>query len=141
MRSPTSTAEQRYPAPPRYSAFTRRQPKVCCSGYAAVPYCAGRFRDILHGDIRMSGEPPEQPVASTAPFVADGFLSSCLSRVNCYRCRLQRALETDCAPIGSQHLIPNRQGGFPNCWKLLRVLTFDDHWALDGFDLRTVARV
>jgi hypothetical protein len=36
---------------------------------------------------------------------------------------------------------PQQAGGLPNCWKLLRVLTFDDHWALDGFDLRTVAGV
>jgi hypothetical protein len=108
--------------------------RICCRAVLRWPVSR-------HGDIRMSGKPHEQAVASTAPIVADGCSSSCLSQVNCDRCRSQRELETDCAPIGSQHLVPNRQGGFPNCWKLLRVLTFDDHWALDGFDLRTVAGV
>lgn len=112
VRGPPSTFGQRGRSPLCCSAHMRRQPDVYlvldCTGCAAVPESAVG----VPVDMRTLGKPHEQPVACTAPVTAGGFSSSSLSQAYCDMCRCHENSKRKCAPIGLQHLSPNRQGGF-----------------------------
>lgn len=128
MRGPHSTFGKKvrlhHAAPPTRETSARRVlHRICCRAV----YCAVRFRDRLTMRT-LSGKPHERPVAYTAPATARVASQLAASHSLLLHVPLCKELETECAPIGLQHLFPNKQG----VSELLEVAPWSDVWRSTG---------
>jgi hypothetical protein len=92
----------------------RRQRDVClvlldCTGCAAVPACAAGF--LLTCEHQASHSKNDLSLAELQLLRVASLLAPC-HKLTATDVPLPRELETECAPIESQYLFPNRQGGF-----------------------------